>query len=54
MMTEEQITVLLEDLETVMAVGDRIEPDDIRHAITLLIISCVIDAKTFIWPSPTV
>ena len=33
MMTEEQITVLLEDLETVMAVGDRIEPDDIRHAI---------------------
>tara|TARA_R100001377_G_scaffold4038_1_gene2327 strand:+ start:537 stop:677 length:141 start_codon:yes stop_codon:yes gene_type:complete len=33
MMTEEQITVLLEDLETVMAVGDRIEPDDISHAI---------------------
>jgi len=33
MMTEEQITVLLEDLETVMAVGDRIEPDDISHSI---------------------
>lgn len=33
MMTEEQITVLLNDLVTVMEVGDRLEPDDISHAI---------------------
>tara|TARA_R100000951_G_scaffold94535_1_gene83289 strand:- start:4 stop:144 length:141 start_codon:yes stop_codon:yes gene_type:complete len=33
MMTEEQIITLLQDLETVMAVGDRLEPDDITHAI---------------------
>ncbi len=33
MMTEEQIIVLLNDLETVQAVGDRIEPDDMNHAM---------------------
>ena len=33
MMNKEQIIVLIQDLETVMAVGDRIEPDDIRHDI---------------------
>ena len=33
MMTEEQIIILLEDLETVQAVGDRLEPDDVNHAI---------------------
>lgn len=33
MMTEEQIIVLLNDLETVQAIGDRIEPDDMNHAM---------------------
>jgi len=33
MMTEEQIIVLLNDLETVQAVGDRIEPDDMNHVM---------------------
>ena len=33
MMTEEQIITLLQDLETVMAVGDRLEPDDVNHAM---------------------
>ena len=32
-MTEEQIITLIQDIETVMAVGDRMEPDDVRHAI---------------------
>jgi len=32
-MTEEQIIVLLNDLETVQTVGDRIEPDDMNHAM---------------------
>ena len=33
MMTEEQIIGLLQDIETVMAVGDRLEPDEVTHAI---------------------
>jgi|TARA_R110000765_G_scaffold340919_1_gene430982 hypothetical protein len=33
MMTDKQIRVLLQDLETVMDVGDRLEPNDITHAI---------------------
>ena len=33
MMTEEQIITLLQDIETVMAVGDRLEPDEVTHAI---------------------
>ena len=33
MRTEEQRIVLLNDLETVQAVGDRIEPDDMNHAM---------------------
>lgn len=33
MMTREEILVLIQDIETVMAVGDRMEPDDVRHAI---------------------
>ena len=33
MMTEEQIIVLLHDLETVLAVGDRLEPDDVNQAM---------------------
>ena len=33
MMTEEQMISLLQDLETVMAVGDRLEPDEATHAI---------------------
>tara|TARA_R110000765_G_scaffold194509_1_gene300109 strand:+ start:169 stop:306 length:138 start_codon:yes stop_codon:yes gene_type:complete len=32
-MTEEQIIGLLQDIETVMAVGDRLEPDEVTHAI---------------------
>ena len=33
MMTEEQIITLLQDLETVLVVGDRLEPDDVNHAM---------------------
>jgi len=33
MMTEEQIITLLQDIETGMAVGDRLEPDEVTHAI---------------------
>ena len=33
MMTEEQIITLIQDIETVMAVGDRMEPDDVRHTV---------------------
>ena len=33
MMTEEQIITLIQDIETVMAVGDRLEPDEVTHAI---------------------
>jgi hypothetical protein len=33
MMNKEQIIILIQDLETVMAVGDRIEPDECAHAI---------------------
>jgi hypothetical protein len=32
-MNKEQIIILIQDLETVMAVGDRIEPDECAHAI---------------------
>jgi hypothetical protein len=32
-MNKEEILVLIQDIETVMAVGDRMEPDDVRHAI---------------------
>jgi hypothetical protein len=33
MMNKEQIIILIQDLETVMAVGDRIEPNECAHAI---------------------
>jgi hypothetical protein len=32
-MNKEQIIILIQDLETVMAVGDRIEPNECAHAI---------------------
>jgi hypothetical protein len=33
MMNKEQIITLIQDIETVMAVGDRIEPNEFTHAI---------------------